>query len=51
MVYDLVSIQQKGMRASTNYNYRARDIVAILTIGDLMEIKTINADNQLPMQE
>ena len=47
MVYDLVSIQQKGMRVQTNFNYRARDILAILTLGNLMEIKNIVADDQL----
>ena len=39
ILYDMVSIQSKGLAAKTNFAYRKCEIMAILMICNLMMIK------------
>jgi len=36
------------MRAKTNFSFKVRDLLAILSLGSLMNIKNVKADYEQP---
>ena len=39
ILYDMVSIQSKGFKAKTNFIYTRKELLALLSLKSLMEIK------------
>lgn len=44
IIYDIVSIQTKGLKAKTNFIYRKSELLAILQITNLMNLRDKNDD-------
>ena len=42
ILHDILAIQTRGTSAKTNYNYTARELLVILSIDSLFEIKNID---------
>jgi len=39
ILYDIISIQNKGLKAKTNFMYKKLELFAILSLGSLMAVK------------
>ena len=53
VLYDIVSIQAKGLKAKTNFIYTRRELLAILFLKSLLEIKVTGQEvrNRTPQKE
>ena len=45
IIYDIVSIQTKGLKATTNFIYRKSELLGILQITNLMNLRDKNDDD------
>ena len=50
IIYDIVSIQTKGLKAKTNFIYRKSELLAILQITNLMNLRDKN-DDEMKIQQ
>ena len=39
ILYDIVSIQSKGLKAKTNYDYTRNELIALMSLESLIHIK------------
>lgn len=44
LIHDVISIQCNGMNVKTNFNYTKIDLVAIMCLPQLLDIKQIRVD-------
>ena len=43
IIFDITSIQLRGLDAVTNFNYRLVDFLGILTVGNLLDFNMISS--------
>ena len=47
LIHDVVQIQNNGIKVKTNFNYSQLEILGILSIGSVLDFRSVNIGNQL----